>query len=200
MQGLTGTSAYNLRNVHFVYMQEGMKGLFRGYYISAFCTPFFHTIYFPLYESIKLECQRRFQWEEGSFYLYSLSASIAGMTCNVITNPFWMVRTRMQAEIFRSSCEENYKQRYPTNMFRAMLQIAQEEGVIALYQGLSASVIGVLHPLIYFPLYEKSKLYFQKNWSKDPKNLESRFVFVSAICCKAITSLLTYPHEVVRAR
>lgn len=71
-----------------------------------------------------------------------------------------MVRTRMQTEIFRDSCEENFKRKYPTNMFKAMYQIASEEGVISLYQGLAASAIGVLHPLIYFPLYEKSKLYF----------------------------------------
>jgi solute carrier family 25 folate transporter 32 len=114
-------------------MEEGLRGLFRGYSISALCTPMFHTLYFPLYESIKIEFKRRYNWEEGSFALYSLSASIAGMTCNVITNPFWMVRTRMQTEIFRSNCEENFQRRYPTNMFRAMQQIAQEEGVIALY-------------------------------------------------------------------
>ena len=80
-----------------------MQGLFRGYYISAFCTPFFHTLYFPLYEGIKLRCKSQFGWEEGDFYLYSLSAATAGLSCNVITNPFWMVRTRMQAEIFRDA-------------------------------------------------------------------------------------------------
>ena len=58
-----------------------------------------------------------------------------------------------------------------------------------------------MHPLIYFPLYEKSKLYFQHNWQADSsKNLESRYIFISAITCKALTSMLTYPHEVVRCR
>jgi hypothetical protein len=108
----------------------------------------------------------------------------------------------MQAEIFRSSCEINYKREYPNNMFKCMLQIQQKEGVRALYQGLSASMIGVLHPLIYFPLYEKSKIYCLKNFQKDQpdKQLESKYVFISAIICKSLTSLLTYPHEVVRSR
>lgn len=116
-----------------------------------------------MYEAIKLQSKHRFGWEEGSFHLYSISAGIAGLTCNVITNPFWLVRTRMQAEIFRSNCELHYERTYPTNMFRAMIMIAQNEGVMALYQGLAASAIGVLHPLIYFPLYEKSKIYFLNN-------------------------------------
>ena len=48
-------------------------------------------------------------------------------------------------------------------MFKAMYIIVQREGIVSLYQGLTASMIGVLHPLIYFPLYEKSKIYFHKN-------------------------------------
>ena len=64
-------------------------------------------------------------------------------------------------------------------------------------------MIGVSHPLIYFPLYEKSKIYFKENWDKDnsdPDKLSSRYVAISTIWCKAATSFLTYPHEVLRAR
>ena len=88
--------------------EEGVRGLFRGYTISLFCTPFFHTLYFPLYEAIKDQFKQNFGWQEGNNKLYSISAGIAGITCNIITNPFWVVRTRMQAEIFRSMCEESY--------------------------------------------------------------------------------------------
>ena len=63
-------------------------------------------------------------------------------------------------------------------------------------------MVGVLHPLIYFPLYEKSKIFFRENYEPNPENghLSSKYVFISAISCKALTSLLTYPHEVIRAR
>jgi len=62
-------------------------------------------------------------------------------------------------------------------------------------------MVGVLHPLIYFPLYEKSKIYFKETYEADTgAPLSSRYIFISAIMCKGLTSLLTYPHEVVRAR
>lgn len=62
-------------------------------------------------------------------------------------------------------------------------------------------MVGVLHPLIYFPLYEKSKIYFMENFEEpEKKTLSHKYVLISAISCKALTSLLTYPHEVVRAR
>jgi hypothetical protein len=61
-----------------------------------------------MYEAIKLNLAKK-GWKEGSFQFYSIPAAVAGITCNVLTNPFWVVRTRMQAEIFRSSCEIHYE-------------------------------------------------------------------------------------------
>ena len=67
-------------------------------------------------------------------------------------------------------------------------------------------MMGIAHPLIYFPLYEKSKIYFARAWddntrhNHDPNNLASRYVVICAVTSKAITSALTYPHEVLRAR
>ena len=107
--------------------------MFRGYTISAFCTPFFHTLYFPLYEAIKDFCKMKYGWHDNDFKLYSVSASIAGITCNIITNPFWVVRTRMQAEIFRTLCDKNYNTKYPTNIFKALVRVYRNEGVSALY-------------------------------------------------------------------
>lgn len=64
-------------------------------------------------------------------------------------------------------------------------------------------MIGIMHPLIYFPLYEKAKIYFKREWDQgnnDPDALSSQYVLISAVFCKAITSAMTYPHEVLRAR
>jgi solute carrier family 25 folate transporter 32 len=201
VQGSRGVQSWGLSSLQKVLNEEGVRGLFRGYLISAFCLPLFHTIYFPLYEKAKLSCKDTFGWADGSFKLYSLSAGVAGMSCNLLTNPFWMVRTRMQSEVFRGLCETTYRKKYPSNMFKSMYIIANEEGILTLYQGLAASCIGIAHPIIYFPLYEKSKIYFMENY-EDPNatSLSSKYVMISAITCKILTSLLTYPHEIIRSR
>ena len=49
-------------------------------------------------------------------------------------------------------------------------------------------------------MYEKSKIYLKENFEPESDHLSSKYVSISAITCKALTSLLTYPHEVVRAR
>jgi solute carrier family 25 folate transporter 32 len=82
-----------------------------------------------------------------------------------------------------------------------MYKVAHNEGVRALFSGLTASILGISHALIYFPLYEKMKVYFHTNWEKaGTEKLSDKYVFASAIFSKLISSSLTYPHEVLRAR
>lgn len=85
----------------------------------------FHTIYFPLYERAKEFFGGRYGWPAESFRLYSVSAGVSGLFCNVVTNPFWVVRTRMQAEIFRSACEHHYQRMYQ-GIFHSIVKIARE--------------------------------------------------------------------------
>ena len=74
---------------------EGFKGMYRGYSVSIFCIPIFNTIYFPIYEHIKGELKSNYGFTKDDTSLYALSSGMAGTTCNIITNPLWMVRTRM---------------------------------------------------------------------------------------------------------
>ena len=77
-----------------------------------------------------------------------------------------MLRTRMQSEIFRNSSSAHYDKKYGHglfSMFKNVHHIVNTEGFLALYKGLGPSMLGVFHPFIFFPLYEKSKIYFMKN-------------------------------------
>jgi hypothetical protein len=89
-----------------------------------------------------------------------------------------------------------------------------QEGGRALMSGLTASILGISHALIYFPLYEHWKMFFKKTFEPDSDRLSSRYVFVSAIFSKCkqkwkstnsiynlvVSSAIAYPHEVLRSR
>ena len=62
-------------------------------------------------------------------------------------------------------------------------------------------MIGVLHPLIFFPIYESTKIYFKNNF-EDPnaKILSPKYLIGSSVFAKLIASTVAYPHEVVRSR
>ena len=76
--------------------------------------------------------------------------------------------------------------------------------------GLTASILGISHALIYFPLYEHWKMYFKNKYEPNEDKLSNRYVFLSAIFSKSkyktsktyivVSSAIAYPHEVLRAR
>ena len=94
--------------------------MYRGYNVTAFCVPFFNMLYFPLYEATKREFKARFDLNDKDFTLYAASATVSGVVCNCISNPLWLVRTRMQAEVFRSMSEANYRSKYPLNILKTL--------------------------------------------------------------------------------
>ena len=142
-----------------IYNQEGLRGFYRGYSITLVTTPMFHSLYFALYEKTKEALLNSPRFEENSLSLISIASGFAGAVCNFVTNPFWLVRTRMMSEIFRSSSESHYDKQYK-GVLQAMRKIAAEEGVLALYTGFAASMLGLSHVVVYFCCYEKMKLHF----------------------------------------
>ena len=107
IQGEIANSAtktkYGVKTVFETCKQEGIKGMFRGYSVSLMCIPVYNALYFPVYEYIRGslrtgEGEKGFlgkEWKEGDLGLYAVSAGVAGAGCLVVTNPLWIVRTRM---------------------------------------------------------------------------------------------------------
>ena len=82
-----------------------------------------------------------------------------------------------------------------------MRDIANKEGFLALYKGYTASIIGILHPLVFFPLYEKLKIYFMNNFEeKGADKLSNKYIIFSSVVSKIMSSIASYPHEVLRSR
>lgn len=81
-------------------------------------------------------------------------------------------------------------------MFRSIRSIAKAEGVFALWKGLPPTLLGIIHPLVFFPMYEKLKIYFKG----ENECLGTRYIMISSIISKVVASAVSYPHEVLRAR
>ena len=192
-----------LFDVREFYQKEGVKGLFRGYSISITLIPIFNTIYFPLYEVAKYQLKTNLGWKSDEVRLYSVSAGFAGAMCNIATNPFWLVRTRMQVEIFRNESNAHFDKKYAhgiKSIYVNLKEIYHTEGFRALYKGLPASFLGIVHPLVFFPIYEKLKIHFKKAYQPAEETLGISWIMLASVISKLIASGITYPHEVLRAR
>ena len=88
------------------------------------------------------------------------------------------------------------------NALSTTLHIFRTEGIRGLYRGLSASYLGVSEGVIQWVLYERFKRLARPT---QPGETQSAASYVGSIMgasagAKAIASLITYPHEVLRTR
>lgn len=110
-----------------------------------------------------------------------------------------MIRTRMQAEIFRSQGKPNYQRKYRT-ILGSIHRVYRNEGFLSLYTGLAASMLNISHVLVYFPIYENLKLFLKNTFEPEKETLSSKFVSLSVLCSKSAASAVSYPVELIRAR
>jgi len=90
----------------------------------------------------------------------AISGIMAGFTSNTVTNPIWMVKTRMQLLSDASVGQKAYAS-YPD----AIRTIYREEGIGGFYRGITASYWGCAEGCVQFVLYEnlKKKLVKREN-------------------------------------
>ena len=150
---------------------------------------------------------------EGGTINALLSGFTAGFASNTLTNPIWMVKTRMQL-----LSDTNVGQKAYTGYRDAIRTIYQEEGLGGFYRGIYASYWGCIEGALQFVLYEKMKSAMMTRAvmassasileNKDSNNnnddttieLPKYVYFWSAAAAKAVASIATYPHEVARTR
>lgn len=84
--------------------------------------------------------------------VHMLSAMSAGAMTNVVTQPLWLVRTRLMTQT-KLGDERTYR-----STLQALRLIRRKEGFLGLYKGLGTSFFGIFHVIIQFPLYERLKL------------------------------------------
>jgi solute carrier family 25 folate transporter 32 len=149
-QGSLGMHAYGGNTsgmLRKIYVEEGAAGMFKGLGPALLSVPIFWAVYWPLYTHNKIYFAKHFP-DASVPVTHLMSAVVAGAVGDVITNPFWVTRTRLQTLIFHP--EAHLQSNIGT--FEMMRTIYQQEGLRSFYKGLAASFLGLSHVAIQFPL------------------------------------------------
>ena len=90
--------------------------------------------------------------EEVSSMVHLCAAISAGAVADCICNPLFVVRTRMQTEALHYM-DMPVSERKPHSIGRTIIQLYQEGGILIFWRGLTASLLGLIHVGIQFPMY-----------------------------------------------
>jgi len=127
---------------------------------------------------------------------YFISSGLAGVLTQVLTNPIWVLKTRMLSS-------DRTSQGAYQSMWTGACRLVREEGARGFYRGLGVSLLGVSHGAVQFAVYDPLKrIYFshmrQKGHREDHMATEATLAISSA--AKVVAGAVTYPYQVIRSR
>ncbi|CAB4481985.1 unnamed protein product [Rhizophagus irregularis] len=171
---------------------EGFRGLYSGLNSAIFGIALTNGVYYYFYESIKAVFEKI---ERPISVIESMIAgAIAGSATVLVTNPIWVVNTRMTTR--KEPLDENEKQKHKKlGTIKTISKIINEDGIKSLWQGVVPALILVINPIIQYTVYEQIKARIEK--FKELGNLD--FFLLGAIS-KLVATGSTYPYIVIKSR
>ena len=200
-RGMIGTAQVIIR-------QDGLRGMYRG--LGPMLLGYLPTwaVYMSVYDSSREYFYKNgYESRDRDKWLARIYASLTAGACStLITNPIWVIKTRLMSQVSRTASDGAITPWYYTSTMDAARQMYRAEGIAAFYSGLSPALLGLTHVAIQFPLYEYFKQRFTglemgavpTEHSEAGKNTAG--ILAATFLSKVCATSATYPHEVLRTR
>ncbi|CAG0924018.1 unnamed protein product [Notodromas monacha] len=187
---------------------EGVSGLYRGVMPNVCTAGIGWGLYFYAYDSMKRwlkgpDCDQTKILSPGQ---HLVAAAWAGGLSLIALNPISVVKTRIiiqkqSPRALVASGGGGTTSVHYTNSLDAFLKIYKFEGLRGLYKGLVPGFCGVIHGSLQFMAYEELKIQCNTFYSRPrTSSLSTSEYLACAAVSKMFAAVLTYPHQVVRAR
>ena len=135
-----------------------------------------------------------------------LAGALAGSATVLITNPIWVVNTRMTA---RKSTTDNDSDVLPTlaskpssgsatkapSSIGTVRTLLKEEGFMSLFRGVLPALVLVINPILQYTIFEKLKEVVERR-----RKILPRDIFLLGAVGKLLATSLTYPYITVKSR
>lgn len=198
-RGLFGTAAV-------VWNQDGVRGMYRG--LGPMLIGYLPTwaVYMAVYSSTKdyLSATTNDAPARNPFFVHMASAVTAGACSTTITNPIWVIKTRLMSQVGDTAAKNSRTPWHYHSTLDAFRIMYRTEGIRSFYSGIGPALLGLTHVAIQFPLYEYFKLEFTgvpMGETSKHDNLGSTWGITAAtVISKVCATTATYPHEVLRTR
>ncbi|KAG5973634.1 hypothetical protein E4U55_000342 [Claviceps digitariae] len=207
--GLVGTASV-------IWREEGIRGMYRG--LGPIVMGYLPTwaVWFTVYNKSKVWMAQHY---DNPHLISFWSSIIAGGSSTIVTNPIWVIKTRLMSQSHSPAADHAAHYMYPApgndptagsprnhpGHYRSTLDAARKmyhsEGLVSFYSGLTPALLGLTHVAVQFPTYEYFKTQFTGEGMGQGAGEAHWFGILSAsVLSKILASSATYPHEVIRTR
>jgi len=132
-----------------------------------------------------------------------MASLAAGAATQIITNPIWVLKTRMLAS------DRSAVGAYPS-MWVGAARLFREEGVWSFYRGLGVGMLAVSHGAVQFAVYDPARrMYLARRQRQrqgrpgepgEAAHIENEATVVLSTAAKLVAGATTYPLQVLRSR
>ncbi|CAG8957495.1 hypothetical protein HYALB_00008794 [Hymenoscyphus albidus] len=179
--------------------REGVTGLYAGLDSALFGISVTNFVYYYWYE-----------WTRAGFEKAAITAgraskklttvesmiagAIAGSATVLLTNPIWVVNTRMTTRKQNKEVDGLLGKAKPTTV-GTLLALIREEGPLALFSGVLPALVLVANPILQYTIFEQLKNTLEKK-----KRITPTVAFLLGAFGKLFATSITYPYITVKSR
>lgn len=126
-----------------------------------------------------------------------IAGAIAGSATVLITNPIWVINTRMTAR--KSESEEQGLPGTPkkakASTISTLMDLLRQEGPRALFAGVLPALVLVINPILQYTIFEQLKNVVERRRRMTPKD-----AFYLGALGKIMATSITYPYITVKSQ
>ena len=163
-----------LATARSVLRSGGLPALYSGLTVNLYGSGAAWGLYFFGYNFLQSRIRKWQGRDELDSSEYFLAANITGATICVVTNPIWVVKTRMQLQdtmggasaSSSSSCSSSSSRTgrvHYTSLWDGLYKLGKHEGVKGLSRGLVPNLFNVVHGSIHISTYEWLRSFTQRH-------------------------------------
>jgi adenine nucleotide transporter 17 len=126
-----------------------------------------------------------------------MAGALAGSATVLITNPIWVINTRMTARKTESDSPvlPGAKPAKAPSTLGTLLSLLHDEGPARLFAGVMPALVLVINPILQYTVFEQLKQALEKRRRVTPKD-----AFYLGALGKLLATSITYPYITVKSR
>lgn len=192
-----------LKTVKAILDREGASGLYAGLDSALFGISVTNFVYYYWYEwsraAFETAARKAGRAAKLTTIESMMAGAVAGSATVLLTNPIWVVNTRMTTRKRAKSdavLPGTPAPKAPSTI-GTLITLLKEEGPKALFAGVVPALVLVINPILQYTIFEQLKNIIER---KNKKSITPFIAFLLGALGKLFATSITYPYITVKSR